>query len=109
MSITVTDANYQQSVANSKTPIIVDLWAPWCQPCKAIEKELAEVESQVGSRVTVAKMNVDENPETVRALEIRSVPTLLFYAGNGASPIAIIGATTSKQIISRFRLLELPA
>lgn len=109
MSFVVTDATFKQLVSDSKKPVIVDLWAPWCQPCKAIEKELAAIEAEFGARVGIAKINVDENPELIRALEIKSVPTILFYAGNGASPISIIGATTAKQIISRFRLNEVPA
>lgn len=109
MSFTVTDATFQQLVVESKKPVIVDLWAPWCQPCKAIEKELAIIEKQFGARVGIAKINVDENPALIRALEIKTVPTILFYAGNGASPIAILGATTASQLVTRFRLNEVPA
>jgi thioredoxin-like negative regulator of GroEL len=54
-------------------------------------------------------VNVDENPGLVGLLEIRSVPTILFYAGNGASPVSIVGATTAKQMVAKFRLAELPA
>ncbi|CAB4148839.1 TrxA Thiol-disulfide isomerase and thioredoxins [uncultured Caudovirales phage] len=109
MAITVTDKTFAQDVTNSTKPVIVDLWAPWCQPCKAIEKELAALDVQFAGKIVIAKVNVDENPATVSSLEIKSVPTLLFYAGNGASPLAITGATTAKQIVSRFRLLELPS
>lgn len=109
MAIKATDDTFQKQVLESTKPVIVDLWAPWCQPCKAIDKDLAAIEAEYGSRITVVKVNVDENPATVRALEIKSVPTLLFYAGKGEAPISIVGATTSKQIISRFRLSELPA
>jgi thioredoxin 1 len=107
MAVTVTDATFQADVRESTKPVIVDLWAPWCQPCKLIERELAEVERQFGDRVTIAKVNIDENPALVRSLEIRSIPTLLFYASADASPISIVGGSTSKQIISRFRLSEL--
>lgn len=109
MAITVTDTTFQTQVLSSTTPVIVDLWAPWCQPCKQIEKDLAAIEAEFGARVIIAKVNVDENPAIVKQLEIRSVPTLLFYDGKNPAPISIIGATTSKQIISRFRLSELPA
>lgn len=109
MAIKATDDTFQKQVLESTKPVIVDLWAPWCQPCKQIEKDLAEIEAQYGSRVTIVKVNVDENPATVRNLDIKSVPTLLFYAGLNAAPISIVGATTSRQIISRFRLSELPA
>ena len=107
MAIKATDDTFQKQVLESTKAVIVDLWAPWCHPCKAIEKELAEIEKQYGSKVTVVKVNIDENPAVVKNLEIRSVPTLLFYAGRNAAPISIVGASTSKQIASRFRLSEL--
>jgi thioredoxin 1 len=105
--IKATDETFQKQVLESTKPVLVDLWAPWCQPCKAIEKELVEIEKQYGSKVTVVKVNIDENPAIVKNLEIRTVPTLLFYAGRNAAPISIAGPTTSKQIVSRFRLSEL--
>lgn len=107
MAIKATDDTYQKQVLESTKAVIVDLWAPWCHPCKAIEKELAEIEKQYGGKVTVVKVNIDENPDLVKNLEIRSVPTLLFYAGRNASPISIMGPATSKQIANRFRLSEL--
>lgn len=109
MAITVTDATFQSDVVESKKPVIVDLWAPWCQPCKLIERELTEVERQYGAKVTIAKVNIDENPALVRALEIRSIPTLLFYPGNNVTPVSLVGGTTSANIISKFRLAELKA
>jgi thioredoxin 1 len=108
MAIKATDDTFQKQVLESTKPVLVDLWAPWCQPCKQIEKELADIESQYGSNVTVVKVNIDENPAIVGLLEIRSVPTLLFYAGRNAAPLSIIGPTTSKQIANKFRLSELP-
>jgi thioredoxin 1 len=107
MAITITDATFQHDVLNSKKPVIVYLWASWCQPCKALAPEIAEVERLHGTKVTIGKVNVDENAAIVSSLEIKSVPTILFYAGNAAAPIAIIGATTARTIISRFRLEEL--
>ena len=105
----VTDATYHQEVTASKVPVIVDLWAPWCQPCKAINKDLEAISETYKRSVRVVKVNVDENPGLVGSLEIRSVPTILFYAGNGASPVSIVGATTAKQMVAKFRLAELPA
>lgn len=108
MAIKATDDTFQKQVLESTKPVLVDLWAPWCQPCKAIDRELADIENQYGNKVTVVKVNIDENPAIVKNLEIRTVPTLLFYAGRNAAPISISGAATSKQIVSRFRLSELP-
>jgi len=107
MAVIATDETFQTQVLESTKPVIVDLWAPWCNPCKVIDKELGDVERQFGDKVTVVKVNIDENPTIVKNLEIRSVPTLLFYAGKNVVPIAIVGSTTSKQIVSRFRLSEL--
>lgn len=108
MAIKATDDTFQKQVLEASKPVLVDLWAPWCQPCKQIEKELADIERQYGNKVTVVKVNIDENPAIVGLLEIRSVPTLLFYAGRNAAPLSIIGPTTSKQIANKFRLSELP-
>jgi len=107
MAIKATDDTFQKQVLEATKPVIVDLWAPWCQPCKQIDKDLAEIEAQYGNKVTVVKVNVDENPNLVKSLEINSVPTILFYAHRNAAPISIVGATTSKQIAKRFRLSEL--
>jgi thioredoxin len=107
--VNATDKTYKAEVQSSTTPVIVDLWAPWCQPCKAINKDLEAISETYKGRVKVVKVNVDENPELVKALEIRSVPTILFYSAKGSSPIAIVGATTAKQMIARFRLEELPS
>ena len=108
MAIKATDDTFQKQVLESTKPVLVDLWAPWCQPCKAIDRELADIENQYGNKVTVVKVNIDENPAIVKNLEIRTVPTLLFYAGRNAAPLSIIGPSTSKQIASKFRLSELP-
>lgn len=106
--VDITERQYKKEVLDSKTPIIVDLWAPWCQPCKGIERELDAVIKSHGSRVRVVKVNIDENPTLVSQLEIKSVPTILFYRGKNYAPISIVGATTARAIVSRFRLDELP-
>ena len=104
----ITERQYKKEVIDSKSAVIVDLWAPWCQPCKGIAKELESVIKTHGNRVRVVKVNVDENPSIASQLEIKSIPTLVFYAGKNSSPISIVGATTARSIISRFRLDELP-
>jgi len=104
----ITEKQYKKEVLDSKTPVIVDLWAPWCVPCKGIARELESVVKTHGNRVRVVKINVDQNPAIVSQLEIKSIPTLVFYAGKNYAPISIVGATTARSIISRFRLDELP-
>lgn len=104
----IKEKDFMNEVLASKEPIIVDLWAPWCQPCKGIAKELDAVAKSHGNRVRIVKVNVDESPSLVSLLEIKSVPTLLFYRGKNFAPISIVGATTARTVVSRFRLDELP-
>jgi len=107
MATEVTDSTFKKFVLDSKRPVIVDIWAPWCQPCKQMDKDLAEIEATYAGRVTIVKVNADNNPQLVSSLEIKSVPTLLFYHNGSAAPRSIVGAVSSKQIVSRFRLSEL--
>lgn len=104
----IAEKDFMAEVLDSKDPVIVDLWAPWCQPCKGISKELDVVAKSHGNRVRIVKVNVDESPSLVSQLEIKSVPTLLFYRGKNYAPLSIIGATTARNVVSRFRLDELP-
>lgn len=104
----ITDKQWKKEVLDSKKPVIVDLWAPWCQPCKGIARELEAIIKTHGNRVRVVKVNVDQNPSLVGALQIKSVPTILFYSNGSHAPLSIVGATTARAIISRFRLDELP-
>ena len=75
----VTDANFESKVLNSSTPVLVDFWAEWCAPCKAIAPIVKEIADDNGEKLKVVKMNIDESPQTPGTYGIRSIPTLLVF------------------------------
>ena len=78
---TLTDANFEQTVNHSSTPILVDFWAEWCGPCRRLAPTVDELATDYQGKVVVAKMNVDENPATPMRFSIRGIPTLLLFKG----------------------------
>lgn len=93
----VTDTNWEQSVLKSQTPVLVDFWAEWCMPCKRIAPTVDALATEYDGRVTVAKMNVDENPNTPTELGVRGIPTLMLFKG-GNMVDAIVGAVDKEHI-----------
>jgi thioredoxin 1 len=80
-TIKVTDATFQKDVLASDTPVVVDFWAEWCGPCRMIAPHLEALAMEMGGRVKIAKLNVDENPEVAGQVGIRSIPTLMLFKG----------------------------
>ena len=93
----VTDTNWEQSVLKSQTPVLVDFWAEWCMPCRRIGPTVDQLAAEYDGRLTVAKMNVDENPSTPTQLGVRGIPTLMLFKG-GNLVDALVGAADKDTI-----------
>ncbi len=87
----VTDSSFEVDVLKSSTPVVVDFWAEWCGPCKMIGPILEELATEMQGKVTIAKMNVDENPMTPSKYGIRGIPTLMLFK-NGELAAQKVGA-----------------
>ncbi len=75
----VSDQSFEEDVIKSSEPVLVDYWAEWCGPCKQIAPALEEIASEMDGRVTVAKLNIDENPQTPQKYGVRGIPTLMLF------------------------------
>lgn len=78
-TMTTTDAGFETDVLGSDKPVLVDFWAEWCGPCKAIGPALEEISEDIGDKMTIAKLNIDENPNTPTQYGVRGIPTLLIF------------------------------
>ena len=90
-TIKTTDAEFQTDVLGADKPVLVDFWAEWCGPCKAIGPALEEISEDIGDKLTIAKLNIDENPATPTQYGVRGIPTLLIFK-SGAVVAEKIGA-----------------
>ncbi|HOG64251.1 MAG TPA: thioredoxin [Spirochaetota bacterium] len=96
----ITDATFQSEVINSSIPVLVDFWAPWCGPCRAIGPVIDEIAAERAGKLKVCKMNVDEEQETAGQFQVMSIPTLiLFKDGNVAAKI--VGAQAKDKLLSQ--------
>lgn len=93
----VSDTSFTEDVLQSDQPVLVDYWAAWCGPCKAIAPILDEIAEQYAGRVTIAKLNVDENPETAAKFGIRGIPTLMLFK-DGQPAETKVGALSKSQL-----------
>ncbi len=94
----VTDANFEQEVLKSPTPVLIDFWAPWCGPCKAIAPIVDELAGEYAGRLKVVKVNVDDNPMTPSRFGVRGIPNLLIIKG-GEVKQQIVGAVPKAQLV----------
>ena len=94
---TVTDASFQQDVLSAPRPVLVDFWAEWCGPCRMIAPALEELSVELAERVTIAKLNIDENPEAPTKYGVRGIPTMILFK-NGVPAATKIGAEPKSRI-----------
>jgi thioredoxin 1 len=91
MALDVTDQNFEEEVIKSSKPVLVDLWAPWCSPCRMVEPVINSLAEKYRGRFKFCRLNVDENPKTAAKYRIMSIPTLIFFK-DGEAVDTVIGA-----------------
>ena len=96
--LTVSDATFDETVVGSDTPVVVDFWAEWCGPCKMIAPTLEEIAAENRGKLSIAKLNVDDNPETARRFDVMSIPTLIVFQ-NGVAKKRLVGAKGKGQLL----------
>jgi thioredoxin 1 len=96
---TLTDSTFDETIGASAEPVVVDFWAEWCGPCKMIAPILNEIATEHAGKVTVAKLNVDENPDVARRYDVMSIPTLIVFK-DGSAQKRLIGAKGKGQLLA---------
>ncbi|WNO52729.1 thioredoxin TrxA [Stakelama saccharophila] len=93
----ITDDSFESDVINAGTPVLVDFWAEWCGPCKMIGPALEEISDELGDRVTITKINIDENPEAPGKYGVRGIPTMILFK-DGQIAATKVGAEPKSQL-----------
>ncbi|MCY3999937.1 MAG: thioredoxin [Bacteroidetes bacterium] len=95
-AIEFTDANFQSEVLESSVPVLVDFWAEWCGPCRAIAPVITELATEYSGKAKIGKVDVDSNPQTAMNYNVRSIPTLLFFV-DGQVRDQMIGSASKRE------------
>ena len=96
-TVKITDESFESDVLKSDTPVLVDFWAEWCGPCKMIAPALDELATELGEKVMIAKINIDENPHTPQKYGVRGIPTMMIFEG-GQVAATKVGALPKSKI-----------
>ena len=96
--VTLTTATFDETVASSDLPVVVDFWAEWCGPCKMIAPILGEIAAEQQGKITIAKLNVDENPDLAMRFNVMSIPTLLVF-DKGEVAKRLVGAKGKSALL----------
>ncbi len=104
MAIHVTDQDFQEVVLNSDVPVVVDLWAEWCGPCRLIGPLIEEMATEYEGRAKMTKLDVDSNPQTAVKYGVRNIPTVLFFK-NGEVADKQVGAVPKKILVEKLEAL----
>ena len=102
--IEVDDAGFEQDVLQADTPVVVDFWAPWCGPCRMVAPILDDLASKYAGRVTIAKVNTDENSQWAMKYGVQGIPTMLFVK-DGKEVDRVVGATSAAMYTSKIEEL----
>ena len=100
--VTVTDQNFHSEVEAASLPVLLDLWAAWCGPCRVIAPVIEQLAGELAGRVKVGKLDVDKNPQTAARFGVQSIPTLLVFKG-GHEVDRLVGALPKQEILDRLR------
>ncbi len=104
MPLEVTDSNFEEKVLKSDKPVILDLWAEWCGPCRMVGPIVNEIGEEYGDQVVVGKLDVDSNPQTTAKFGIRNIPTILFFK-NGEVVDKQVGAVPKAALVEKLEPL----
>ena len=103
-TVTVTQENFKTQVLQSKTPILIDFWATWCAPCRAVAPILDELADKFQGKFTVGKVNVDEHPDLAAQFGVLNIPTLIFFKG-GEEVDRVVGVQPKSQLETKIQKL----